>query len=184
MNELMSYFTVASGIAAGKFLLKIVLILIVAKVATSIAGKGIDRFFALKAKSKVGKADESRTTTLSKLIKNIVYYVIYFIVIVTIVGMFGVNLGPILASAGVLGLAIGFGAQGLVKDVVTGFFILFENQYAVGDRVKVNGVEGVVEELGLRTTTILGKDGEMYYLANSSVTQVCNFRNAVEAENE
>jgi moderate conductance mechanosensitive channel len=175
------YFNAAMWMAIGVAIIKIILILVLASIVTRIASKGIRNFFKMKARVP-GKVNEGREQTLIKLCENIVYYVIYFIAIVTILGLFGIELGPILASAGVLGLAIGFGAQGLVKDVVTGFFILFENQYGVGDRVRMNGVEGTVEELGLRTTTIKGDNGEYFYLSNSSITQVANITYATEVE--
>jgi moderate conductance mechanosensitive channel len=177
------YFNTAMFMTIGIAIIKIIIILVLASVVTRIASKAIRNFFKMKARVP-GKVNEGREQTLIKLCENIVYYVIYFIAIVTILGLFGIQLGPILASAGVLGLAIGFGAQGLVKDVVTGFFILFENQYGVGDKVRMNGIEGIVEELGLRTTKVKGDNGEYFYLSNSSITQVANLTYATEPEQE
>ncbi|GGE77303.1 mechanosensitive ion channel family protein [Priestia taiwanensis] len=175
------YVNTATFMTIGMGILKIIIILVLASIITRLASKGIRNFFKMKARVP-GKVNEGREQTLIKLCENIVYYVIYFIAIVTILGLFGIELGPILASAGVLGLAIGFGAQGLVKDIVTGFFILFENQYGVGDKVRINGIEGAVEELGLRTTKIKGDNGEYFYLSNSSITQVANLTYATEQE--
>ncbi|MGL4523723.1 MAG: mechanosensitive ion channel family protein [Bacilli bacterium] len=162
------------------YVIPITITLVCIYVANSVGSKLISAFF--KARN-ARMSDENRirqSITLEKLSQNILKYVVYGIGLVMLLGMF-INIGPLLASAGVLGLAIGFGAQGLVKDVVTGFFILFEDQYAVGDRVKMNGIEGNVIELGLRTTIIRGDNDERFFIANSSITQVCNLRD-VKAE--
>src|SRR5579883_663455 len=87
---------------------------------------------------------------------------------------FGINLEPLLASAGIVGLAIGFGAQTLVKDVLNGFFILFENHYDVGDAIKVAGVSGTVESMTLRRTTLRDADGTVHVVPNSEIRVVSN----------
>ena len=87
---------------------------------------------------------------------------------------FGVDLKPILAGAGILGLAVGFGAQTLVKDVITGFFILLENQIRVGDTVTAAGCTGVVEAVNLRTTVLRDLDGTTHIIPNSAITVVAN----------
>src|SRR5699024_12493934 len=87
----------------------------------------------------------------------------------------GFNVGALLAGAGVAGLAIGFGAQNLVRDIISGFFIIFEDQFSVDDYVLVSGVEGTVEEIGLRTTKILSWTGEMNVLPNGDITQGTNY---------
>ena len=83
--------------------------------------------------------------TISSVVYSIGLFVILFIAAMQILALLGVNMGPILASAGIAGLAIGFGAQTLVKDFINGFFILAENQYDIGDTVRIAGVQGVVE---------------------------------------
>ncbi|MGL4818771.1 MAG: mechanosensitive ion channel family protein, partial [Bacilli bacterium] len=158
--------TVGITVIFVSYVLPIIIILIVMSIANSLGGKLITTFFQKRAERTKNESAVRQNITLQKLCVNILRYIVYGIGTFMILGMF-VNIGPLLASAGVLGLAIGFGAQGLVKDVVTGFFILFEDQYAVGDRVKMNGVEGAVVELGLRTTIIRGDDGSLYYIANS-----------------
>jgi len=87
---------------------------------------------------------------------------------------FGINVEPLLASAGIVGLAIGFGAQTLVKDVLNGFFILFENHYDVGDVIKVAGVSGTVESMTLRRTTLRDSDGTVHVVPNSEIHVVSN----------
>mgnify|MGYP002651783288 CR=1 FL=1 len=86
----------------------------------------------------------------------------------------GVNVAPLIASAGVLGVAIGFGAQSLVKDFLSGIFMLLENQYGVGDTISVNGVEGTVEEMTLRVTTLRDIDGTLWYVRNGEIIRVGN----------
>ncbi|RCW71837.1 mechanosensitive ion channel family protein [Saliterribacillus persicus] len=126
-----------------------------------------------KATSKQ-KISESRVTTLEKLLLNIFSYTLIFLFIVMLFGIFDVPFGPLLASAGVVGLAIGFGAQGLVSDIVTGFFILLEKQIEVGDYVTTGGYSGIVEEVGLRTTQIRGFDGTLNFVPNRDVMGVSN----------
>ena len=90
---------------------------------------------------------ERRTVTVAKLLENIVAYVVMFIMLIAILGVFNINASGLLAGAGVIGLAVGFGAQSLVKDVITGLFILLEDQFSVGDYVKIGQFEGVVLEI-------------------------------------
>lgn len=85
------------------------------------------------------------------------------------------KVGALLAGAGVAGLAIGFGAQSLVKDVISGFFIIFEDQFSVGDYVVVSKAEGTVEEIGLRTTKIKSWTGERHVIPNGNITEVINY---------
>lgn len=120
------------------------------------------------------KTKPSRIKTLDKLLLNIFSYMMIFIFIGTMLSIFGVNIGPLIAGAGVLGLAIGFGAQGLVSDVVTGFFILLEQQMEVDDYVTVAGIDGIVEEIGLRTTKVRAFDGTLNYLPNRIIENVAN----------
>jgi small-conductance mechanosensitive channel len=91
-----------------------------------------------------------------------------------ILGEFGFDLGPVIASAGIVGVAIGLGAQTLVKDVLAGVFMLVEDQYGVGDTVKVGEVEGLVEKVGLRITTVRDSAGTLWYLRNGEILVVGN----------
>src|SRR5690625_7951565 len=86
-----------------------------------------------------------------------------------------IQIGPLLAGAGIAGLAIGFGAQNLVKDIISGFFIVFEDQFGVGDYVSFAGVEGTGEEIGLRTTKVKSWTGEQQVNPNGNITQVTNY---------
>src|SRR5690625_5431538 len=98
--------------------------------------------------------------TLEKLLVNIFSYVMLFIFIVMFFATLGIQIGPIIAGAGVIGLAVAFGAQGLVSDIVTGFFIILEQQLEIDDYVTTAGYGGIVEEIGLRTTKIRSFDGD------------------------
>lgn len=118
--------------------------------------------------------NDRRMNTLSEILKKVVKYVLVFIGIVVSLDLFNINTTSIIATAGIGGLAIGFGAQSLVKDVITGFFILLEDQYAVGDYVKIGGLEGIVEELGVRVTKLRDFTGELHIIPNSNVQIVTN----------
>lgn len=115
-----------------------------------------------------------RTKTLEKLTINIFTYSLIFVLITIIIGIFEYDIAPLIAGAGIVGLAVGFGAQGLVSDVVTGFFILLEKQIEVDDYVTTAGLDGVVEEVGLRTTKLRGFDGTLHYIPNRQITNVSN----------
>jgi small conductance mechanosensitive channel len=112
---------------------------------------------------------EQRSQTLASLGRNIANVMVYSIAGIMMIAEWGINIAPILTGAGIIGLAVGFGTQSLVKDMVTGFFILLENQYNVGDRISVGGNEGFVKELRLRTTILEGDDGKIYMIPNSNI---------------
>ncbi len=112
--------------------------------------------------------------TVASVITSIGVFIIVFVAALEILPLLGFNLGPVLASAGIAGLAIGFGAQTLAHDSINGFFILLENQYDLGDQVKIAGVQGIVEEMTLRHTTLRDQDGTVHIVPNSLATVVSN----------
>lgn len=112
--------------------------------------------------------------TLSTLLVSVLNYALLFIALFTVLGILGVNVAPIVATAGVAGLAVSFGAQQLVRDIINGFFILVEDQFAVGDYVTIDGVSGQVETMGMRITRIRDDEGRLITFANSSITRVVN----------
>ncbi len=112
--------------------------------------------------------------TLAGVLNSVGVAVIVFIAAMQILPLLGINMGPLLASAGVAGLAIGFGAQTLVHDVINGFFILMENQYDVGDVVRISGVAGVVESMSLRRTTLRDETGTLHIIPNNTIKMVSN----------
>jgi small conductance mechanosensitive channel len=119
-------------------------------------------------------AHAARLRTLASLINSIVSYVLAFVFGVMLLSAVNLNPLPLLTTAGVAGLAVGFGAQKLVKDVISGFFILLENQYAIGDYVTIGSVTGTVTEVGMRTTRIRDDAGRLYLISNGDIVQVCN----------
>ncbi|MFD3450309.1 mechanosensitive ion channel family protein [Microbacteriaceae bacterium 4G12] len=158
----------------GVGILKITLIIIIASVVIRLGKAIIHNAFKINTKSPI-QLSERRTVTVAKLLQNVLTYVVVFIVIIMILGVLGLETKGLLAGAGVVGLAVGFGAQNLVRDVITGFFILLEDQFSVGDYVRLGKFEGVIQEIGLRTTKMKSWTGEMHILPNGSIKEVTNF---------
>lgn len=120
--------------------------------------------------------NERKANTLFTLLRSVAFYVLTFTVIIQILQhVFHIETGTLLASAGAIGVAVGFGAQSLVKDIIGGFFILFEDQFAVGEYIKVGNFSGTVEEIGLRTTRLRDWGGELHIIPNGSITSVTNY---------
>ncbi|HEX2094271.1 MAG TPA: mechanosensitive ion channel domain-containing protein, partial [Longimicrobiaceae bacterium] len=118
---------------------------------------------------------EQRTKTLLSLVRSIGVVVIAVLVLFMVLGALGINLGPLLAGAGVIGLAVSFGAQSLVKDVISGLFILFENQFGVGDVVRIEqGISGVVERMTLRVVVLRDVQGVVHIVPNGEIKRVSN----------
>jgi small conductance mechanosensitive channel len=117
---------------------------------------------------------EKRAKTLGGIIKAFITVVIYAVAVMMIVSEFGVEIGPLLAGAGIAGLAIGFGAQTLVKDVISGFFMLLEDQVRVGDVVNLAGIGGLVEDINLRTTRLRDLEGKVHIIPNGSIEVASN----------
>ncbi|MFT4417307.1 mechanosensitive ion channel family protein [Fredinandcohnia humi] len=164
----------ALWILIGKSILKIIAILIASAIIIRIGKAMIQRIF--KSREKGPRfISERREATLVKLLENVLTYVVYFVVIMMILETIGIPIRALLAGAGILGLAVGFGAQNLVRDIITGFFIIFEDQFSVGDYVRIGSFEGTVEEIGLRTTKIKSFNGELNIIPNGSIIEVTNF---------
>ncbi|MFD1451917.1 MULTISPECIES: mechanosensitive ion channel family protein [Oceanobacillus] len=157
---------------AGLIILKLIVTLIVFYIARAIGKRFIRNSFS-KAQVKK-KMSAGRTKTLQSLTISAFSYVLFFVTLVVVLGIFDINATGLIAGAGVVGLAIGFGAQGLVSDIVTGFFLLLEKQVDVGDYVTAAGYDGVVEEVGLRTMQIRSFDGTLNYVPNREVSSLSN----------
>ena len=170
-------------IAVLEKLLLIIGIFIIASILVRIFNKIIDYVMTTSdnANKKFNiKFNEKRSETLHKLVKSAVRYTIYFIAFFQVLSILGVNTTSIVASAGIASVAIGFGAQSLVKDIISGFFIILEGQFDVGDNVKIYNqaafiAGGYVMSLGLRSTKIRSKDGEVYFIPNGTINQVVNY---------
>jgi len=117
---------------------------------------------------------EKRINTLIGIISGLVKIILWMIFLMIILGKFGINIGPILASAGILGLAVGFGAQELVRDFISGFFILLENQVRTGDVAIINGTGGLVEKIELRTITLRDLSGVVHIFQNGKINSLSN----------
>ncbi len=117
---------------------------------------------------------KKRAHTLGNILRHALLITISFIAILMILGELGIQLGPLLATAGIGALAIGFGAQSLVKDVINGFFIILENQYRIGDAIEVTGVSGLVESVSLRKTVLRDLEGKVHTIPNGEIKIVSN----------
>lgn len=120
------------------------------------------------------KAKNKRTKTITALITSIFHYTVLFFYLFAVLSILGIPVGTLLASAGIFSLALGMGAQGFVSDLVNGFFILSEDQFDVGDTVKIDSQVGTVVQLGLRTTRLKGSDGSIIYIPNRNISIVQN----------
>lgn len=151
--------------------LKAIAVIAIAKVAIIVINKAITNFFRLYPRFRM---DEKKSYTLAGILKSIVKYTVYIIMVISVLNVFNIPTAPLIATAGLGGLAVGFGAQSLVKDVLTGFFILFEDQYGVGDLVTIGNMTGTVEEIGLRITKIRESNGNLHIIPNSEIKTVTN----------
>jgi moderate conductance mechanosensitive channel len=120
---------------------------------------------------------EKRIDTLMRLVRQAVRVLLLVLVVLVVLSEFGVQIGPILASAGVVGLAIGFGAQALVRDLIAGFFFILENQVRVGDVAVVNGTGGLVQEMNLRTLVLRDLTGTVHIFPNGTINTLSNMTN-------
>ena len=120
------------------------------------------------------KPKERKGLTLISLFSSLLHYVAALVILCWGLSILGVNVNAIVASVGIVALLVGFGAESLVADVVTGIFLLFENQYNVGDIVEVNGFRGTVKEIGIRTTSIMDVGGNVKIINNSEMKNILN----------
>jgi small conductance mechanosensitive channel len=176
--------------------LKIVVILVLAFVANRVARKGMKRALrtlqsgavqerlgslraatpeALLATTEHSLRAEQRIEALASVLRSLLTFVIYSVALFMILGEVGIELGPLLAGAGIIGVAIGFGSQSLVKDFLSGVFILIEDQFGVGDIVTLDGeTSGTVEAVSLRTTRLRAVDGTVWHVPNGEIRRVGN----------
>ena len=153
---------------------KIVFVLVIAYVLVRILRMIASKTADLHIRKLPSGLRVQQIRTLTSVITSVGVFVILFIAILEVLSLLGLNLGPMLASAGIAGLAIGFGAQTMVHDFINGFFILFENQYDLGDMVRIAGVKGTVEKMSLRQTVLRDEDGTVHIVPNSAIQIVSN----------
>lgn len=158
-------------------LVRIAGLLIAAWILSRVALKLIRRLetFADDGDPTIVSEREKRAQTLGRILRQTSFLLIWGVALMAVLGELGVDLKPILAGAGIVGLAVGFGAQTLVKDIISGFFILLENQFRVGDVIETAGVGGLVESINLRTTVLRDIEGRVHVIPNGSISVVSNF---------
>jgi len=154
--------------------LAIVITLVMALVALRLAGVVASRLTAFIARGKTDSESEKRAQTLSEVIRWVLRLTIYIIAGMMVLDKFGVQIGPVIAAAGIVGLAVGFGAQTLVQDVISGFFILLEDQIRVGDVVNLNDKGGLVERITLRMIVLRDMSGNVHYVRNGQINVITN----------
>ncbi len=157
--------------------MQIFLIFIIAAILIKIGSYIIRRIFEKQKKSEYKyKLDDKRLDTLNTLSVSIYKYMIYILAAVAVLSKLtqAFNLQSVMAAAGIGGVALGLGAQSLIKDIISGFFILLEDQYAVGDRITVDTMTGIVEKVELRVTKIRDFNGDLYIIPNGEITKTTN----------
>jgi small-conductance mechanosensitive channel len=167
------------GVDFAKASLRIVLIVVAAYLGLRLLRLALNRLEAILIRAgemteTVPGAAMKRVRTLTSVLWTIVFVLIWFVVVLTSLGQVGVNVAPILASAGVVGLAVGFGAQNLVKDLVSGFFLILENQVRVGDVAVINGTGGLVEAISFRTIILRDEAAVVHVFPNGSINTLSN----------
>ena len=167
-------FSQETWVTLGTVFLKVLFIVLLAIIVVNVGKSIIRRMFTIKLKTRL-RPSERREKTLVRLLENALAYVVYFAAIIAVLEAFDIKVAGLLAGAGVLGLAVGFGAQSLVKDIITGFFIIFEDQFSVGDYVQIGPATGTVEEIGLRTTKVSAYGGEIHIIPNGNISEVINY---------
>jgi small conductance mechanosensitive channel len=154
--------------------LRVVLIIVAALIAIGVL-KRLIRLFRERLMRRMDDREAiKRATTLGRVIRYAVSVVVSLVAGMLVLSELGVSLAPILGAAGIVGIAVGFGAQSLVKDYFSGFFILLENQIRVGDVVRVADISGLVEEINLRHVRLRDYDGNVHYVPNGLITTVTN----------
>ncbi|MHB8073492.1 mechanosensitive ion channel family protein [Desulfosporosinus fructosivorans] len=162
------------GIAVISTVLYVVVILVAARVIYGVLTYLLKRMLVDREVKHL--LDERKANTLFSILRSMLFYGISITVSLHILArLFNFDTGTLLASASVLGVALGFGSQSLVKDIIGGFFILFENQFSVGELIKTGEFTGTIEETGIRTTQIRAWGGELHIIPNGSITAVTNF---------
>ncbi len=163
-------FTPEKLVAIGGKLIQIVLIVGMAVLFAWILGKVLKRM--LGSRSRIARKQSAKT--VFTMLRSMVYYVFFFIALIMVLRVIGVDFSAILAGAGVVGLAIGFGAQTLVRDFLSGFFLLFEDSVNVGDFITIGDIAGTVEFIGVRRTQVRAFDGTLYTIPNGELTKFGN----------
>jgi moderate conductance mechanosensitive channel len=161
--------------------LHIIVIILIALIAQRLGSRAISKIMNRLANTEiiygsrnVPARQKARAQTTGTVLSSTLNAVIWVITVGMILGEFGLNLGPLIASAGVIAVALGLGAQTIVRDVLSGLFMMAEDQYGVGDQIVAQDVSGTVERVGLRITTLRDESGTLWYLRNGEILKVGN----------
>lgn len=153
--------------------LKILIIFLVAFVIRLLITRASNR--VIRQAFGANERRDQRSSTISNVLNTITSVIVWGTAILMALTVLGVNIGPLLASAGIAGVALGFGAQTLVKDYISGLFLIIEDQYGIGDDVEIGTVRGKVEAVALRTTRVRDESGVLWYIRNGEILNVANF---------
>jgi len=156
------------------FVLILILATLFSRLGSRFAARSIRSIATRSPLRESSPRTEQRATTLAGVAVSLIRLVVWTMACLLLLGVLGINLGPFLAGASIVGVALGFGAQSLVKDFLSGFFILAEDQYAVGDVITIADQTGTVEEIDLRTTRIRAVDGTVWFVPNGEIRKVGN----------
>lgn len=165
---------------------RIVMIVAAALLVLAFGGRAINRAMTRLASAQVrlfrdpmaaeaaATRRRDRALTIGSILRSTLNFTVAVVAIAMVLAELGLNLAPIVASAGILGVAIGLGSQSLVKDFISGLFLIVEDQFGVGDHVRIDDVEGTVESVGLRSTTIRDEQGVLWFIRNGDINKVGN----------
>ena len=151
---------------------KVAFVIVFSLVARMVLLRAVDRL-TKHALSSSSRSDQ-RAATVSRLLHGTISATVWIIALITILAIAGINVGPLLASAGILGIALGFGAQALVKDYISGIFLILEDQFGLGDEVEIGTIRGTVIDVALRVTKVRDSDGRLWYIRNGEILNVAN----------
>lgn len=155
-----------------KVVIIIILTFLLIKLASRIIRRMLRAVFASRATESTG--EQQRQNTLERIMVGIATVTIAIIALLMILQEIGLQIGPILAGAGIVGLAVGFGGQYLIRDLISGLFIVLENQYRIGDVVQLDSTGGLVEDISLRMTTLRDLDGTVHHIPHGEIKRVAN----------
>ena len=177
--EHISDWLTTSSLAIVEAIFRILVIFVIGFLATKAIRLAIAHFEKIliragEEREQVPGAAKKQITTLTGLMRTLIVSIVWAIVVIIALDQLGLNITPVLASAGILGLAIGFGAQNLVRDLISGFFIILENQIRLGDVAIVNGTGGLVEKISFRTITLRDLAGVVHIFPNGTITTLSN----------
>lgn len=186
MEEITSDLLRAGAVVLVAILVRAIVGLLIRRLTAFLLNRPPDSSRLGRAASLLGTSQEllrheQRVRTLSSLLRNVLDIVLLVLTVMTVLAIFGIPMAPLLASAGIGGIAIGFGAQTLVKDYLSGMFMLVEDQFGVGDVVQIDDVRGTVEEVTLRVTKVRDAAGVLWYIRNGEVLTLGNISQGTSA---